>query len=173
MSNSENRSSKGGTLCSHEFGIAVKAGNGVELAPMKLSFLSVILLATSLYAESPVSLPDAAQELIDAGGRKSLKDFPKCRYPDHLVAHLDQWSQLVGQYGQKLVQLVPEQLRNDLLAIIPNELENTLDHPLDAHVKTTNTSSRGASPAQSNPARKLSLPNDSSKLDRGQAAWRL
>ena len=31
--------------------------------------------------------------------------------------------QLVGQDGQKLVQFVPEQLRTDLIAIIPDELE--------------------------------------------------
>ena len=55
---------------------------------------------------------------------------------DHFSAHLDQWMQLVGQYGQKLVQLVPEQLRTDLIAIIPDELENKLEHPLNAHIQT-------------------------------------
>ena len=44
--------------------------------------------------------------------------------------------QLVGQYGHKLVQLVPEQLRTDLMAIIPDELENELEHRLNAHIKT-------------------------------------
>ena len=43
--------------------------------------------------------------------------------------------QLVGQYGQKLVQLVPEQLRTDLIAIIPDELEQELEHPLNAHIQ--------------------------------------
>ena len=52
------------------------------------------------------------------------------------LAHLDKWTQPVGQYGQKLVQPVPEQIRPDLLAIIPNELENELDQPSTAHVKT-------------------------------------
>ena len=55
---------------------------------------------------------------------------------DHLSAHLDQWMQLVGQYGQKLVHFVPEQLRTDLIAIIPDELEQELEHPLNAHIKT-------------------------------------
>ena len=53
-----------------------------------------------------------------------------------MSARLDQWSQLVGQYGQSLIQLMPEQLRTDLLAIIPDELENELDHPLNAHATT-------------------------------------
>ena len=48
---------------------------------------------------------------------------------DHLSAHLDQWTQLVGRYGQTLVQLVPEQHRTDLLAIIPDELENERARP--------------------------------------------
>ena len=43
---------------------------------------------------------------------------------------------MVGQYGQQLVHLVPEQLRTDLLAMIREELKNELDHPLNAHVKT-------------------------------------
>ena len=75
-------------------------------------------------------------ESIDASGQKLLKDFPKCRSLDHLSAHLDQWSQLLGRYGQKPVQVVPEQLRTNLLAMIPDDLENELDHPLNAHVKT-------------------------------------
>ena len=75
-------------------------------------------------------------ELIDARGMKLLKDFPECRSLDHSSTHIDQWSQLVGQNGQKLVQLVPEQLRTNLLAIIPDELENEMDQPLNAHVKT-------------------------------------
>ena len=44
--------------------------------------------------------------------------------------------QLVGQYGQKLVQFVPDQLRTDLIAILPDELENKLEHPLNAHIQT-------------------------------------
>ena len=44
--------------------------------------------------------------------------------------------QLVGQYGQKLMQYVPEQLRTDLIAIIPDELEQELEHPLNAHIQT-------------------------------------
>jgi hypothetical protein len=55
---------------------------------------------------------------------------------DHLSAHLDQWMQLVGQYGQKLVQFVPEQLRTDFIAIIPDELEKELEDPLNAHIQT-------------------------------------
>ena len=43
---------------------------------------------------------------------------------------------MFGQYGQKLVQHVPEQFCTDLLAMIPDELENELDRPLNAHVKT-------------------------------------
>ena len=41
-----------------------------------------------------------------------------------------------SEYGQKLVQLVPEQLGTDLLAFIPDELETELEHPLNAHAKT-------------------------------------
>ena len=34
------------------------------------------------------------------------------------------------------MQFVPEQLRTDLIAIIPDGLENELEHPLNAHIKT-------------------------------------
>ena len=36
-------------------------------------------------------------DLIDASGMKLLTCFPRCRSLEHLSAHLDQWTQLVGQ----------------------------------------------------------------------------
>ena len=61
------------------------------------------------------------------------KTFPNA---DPLSAHLNQWTRLVGRYGQKLAQLVPKQLRTMLLAMIPDDLEAELKHPLNAHIRT-------------------------------------
>ena len=75
-------------------------------------------------------------ELIDSSGRKLLQSFPKCKGMDSLASHLDSWSQLIDEYGQKLVMHCPEQVRTMLLEILPDGLEDELDHPLNAHIKT-------------------------------------
>ena len=42
-------------------------------------------------------------ELIDNSGRKLLQQFPKCKSMNDLANHLDSWTQLIEEYGQKLV----------------------------------------------------------------------
>ena len=55
---------------------------------------------------------------------------------DSLASHLDSWSQLIDEYGQKSVMHCPEQVRAMLLEILPDGLEDELDHPLNTHIKT-------------------------------------
>lgn len=75
-------------------------------------------------------------ELISASGRKVLQDFPRCKSLEHLSAHLDSWKQLVDDYGSMIALHVPDQLKTMLFAVIPEEIEAELDHPMNAHIKT-------------------------------------
>ena len=75
-------------------------------------------------------------ELISASGRKVLQYFPRCRNMGHLSAHLDSWKQLVEDYGSMIALHVPEQSKTMLFAVIPEEIETELEHPLKAHIKT-------------------------------------
>ena len=53
-----------------------------------------------------------------------------------LSAHLDGWLELVEDYGRTLVAYCPEQLRTMLIEILPDGLEDELDHPMNAHIVT-------------------------------------
>ena len=75
-------------------------------------------------------------ELISASGRKVLQDFPRCKSMEHLSAHLDSWKQLVDDYGSMIAVHVPDQLKTMLFAVIPEEIEAELDHPMNAHITT-------------------------------------
>ena len=55
---------------------------------------------------------------------------------DQLSAHLDQWRQILDEYGSKLVAHVPEQVKTKLINILPDGLEDELGHPLNAHFHT-------------------------------------
>ena len=43
---------------------------------------------------------------------------------------------MVDDYGFELGQLVPEQLRTMVFAVIPEETEVELEHPMNAHIQT-------------------------------------
>ena len=55
---------------------------------------------------------------------------------EHISAHLDSWKQLVDDYGSMIALHVPEQLKTMLFAVIPEEIETEVEHPLNAHIKT-------------------------------------
>ena len=49
---------------------------------------------------------------------------------NYLANHLDSWTQLIEEYGQKLVTYCPEQVRTMLIEMLPDGLEDELGHPL-------------------------------------------
>ena len=55
---------------------------------------------------------------------------------EHPSAHLDSWKQLVEYYGSMIAIHVPEQLKTILSAVISEESETELEHPLNAHIRT-------------------------------------
>ena len=75
-------------------------------------------------------------EMLDARGRKVLEYVPQSRSLETLPAHLDSWTELVEEYAQPLILHCPEQLVVMLKSILPKDLEEELEHPLNAHVKT-------------------------------------
>ena len=75
-------------------------------------------------------------ELIESSGRKLLQQYPKCKDMNSLSAHLDGWLELVEDYGRTLVAYCPDQTRTMLIEILPDGLEDELDHPMNAHILT-------------------------------------
>ena len=55
---------------------------------------------------------------------------------EHLSVHVDSWKQLVEDCGSMIVLHVPEQLKTMFFAVIPEEIETELAHPLNAHIGT-------------------------------------
>ena len=72
---------------------------------------------------------------------------------------------------ENLIQLVPEHLRTDLLAIIPDESGNELDHPLNAHVKDYEQIVEWCKPRTNTNRQKVLQLGVSNKSEQPLGAW--
>ena len=64
-------------------------------------------------------------DAVDFGGMRRLQEFPKCENMTKLSEHIDDWLDVLANYGTELANC-PKLLRNMLLGILPKSLEQEI-----------------------------------------------
>ena len=64
-------------------------------------------------------------DAVDFGGMRRLQKFPKCENLTRLSEHIDDWLDVLANYGSELASC-PKLLRNMLLGILPKSLETEM-----------------------------------------------